>query len=102
MELPDGLPDAQVPAGPSPLPDLRRADAILLAPRALDASVDAHPDAVADAACFLLALAAVMCVEKLAVPALVVQAQGAKAHSRQALPAEVTELYIQDAGQSAA
>jgi hypothetical protein len=99
-ELPDGLPDAPVPAAPSPLPDLRRADEIPQAPRASDASVDAHPDAVADEA--LPALAAVMCVEKLAVLVLVALAQVAKAHSRQALPAEVTGLYIQDAGRSAA
>jgi hypothetical protein len=99
-ELPDGLPDARVPAGPSLLPDLRRADAILQVPRALDASVDAHPDEAVDEA--LPALAAVMCVEKLAVLVPVVRALAAKAHSMQALRAEVAELYIQDADPSAA
>lgn len=85
---------------PSPLPDLRRADAILLAPRASDASVDAHPDAAADAE--LLALAAVMYVEKLAVLAPVVPAQAAKARSIRPLPEEAAGPYIPDAGRSAA
>jgi hypothetical protein len=100
MELLDALPGEPVLAGPSLLPDLRPADGILPAPRELDASVDAHPDAAEDAA--LPALAVVMCVEKLAGLAQVVRARAAKARLMQALPAEVAELYIPDAGQSAA
>jgi hypothetical protein len=99
-ELPGALRGAQVPAGPFLLPDRRQADAILLARLAWDASAGAHPDAAADAV--LPALAVVPCVEKLAVPAPVVPGQGGKAHWMRALPAEVAELYKQDAGQSAA
>ncbi len=68
MERPDERPDAKVQAvRRSPLPDLRPADAIPLAPRASDASDAVPPDAAADAP--LPALAAVPCAEKLAVPA---------------------------------
>jgi hypothetical protein len=99
-ELPGALRGAPVPAGPFLLPDRRQADAILLARLASDASADAHPDAAADAV--LPALAVVPCVEKLAVLAPVVPGRAGKAHLMQALPAEVAELYKQDAGQSVA
>jgi hypothetical protein len=99
-ELQDALPDALVPAGPFQLPDLRPVDAILLGPRASDASVGAHPDAAADA--IVPALAAERCVEKLAVPEQAVQARVAKVHSMQALPEAVAALYIPGAAPSAA
>jgi len=99
-ELPDGLLDAQVPAGPSPLLGLRRADAILQVPRALDASVDVHQGAAADA--IVPVLADERCVVKLAAPAPVVQAQAAKAHSMQALPEAGEAPCIPGADRSAA
>ena len=99
-ELPDALPDALVQAGPFQLPDLRPADAIPLAQLALDASVDVHQGAAADA--IVPALAAERCVEKLAVPEQAVQARVAKAHSMQALLEAVEAPYIPGAAPSAA
>jgi hypothetical protein len=98
--LPDGFPDALVPAAPSRLPDLRPTDAILPAQLASDASAAVHPDEAADA--IVPALAAVPCAEKLAVPAPVVPAQDAEEHFQSVVPAEAEVLYTLGAGRSAA
>jgi hypothetical protein len=67
MELPDGLPDAMVPvARRFQLPDLRQADALLLAQPSSDAWAAVHPDEVEDVP--VLARADAPCVEKLVVP----------------------------------
>ena len=88
-----------VPAAPAPLPDLRPADAILLAPLASDASAAAHPDEEADA--IAPELAAGPCAEKLAALASDVQARIAKLHP--ALhPAEAKAPCIPVAGRSGA
>jgi hypothetical protein len=81
-----------------PLPAPLLEDAILLAPRALDASVVVHPDEAADA--IVRALTGAPYAEKLAGPAQVVLAWGAK--PRPARAQEAAELYIPDAGRSAA
>ena len=83
---PDGFPDALVPAAAVPLPDLHPADAIPLAQLEWDASAAVHPDEAADA--LTPALAVALCAEKLAVPAQVVPAPGAKLLPTQALPAQ--------------
>ena len=64
MELPDGLPDAMVPAVPSPLPVQHRAAALPQAPRGWDALDAVRPDAVLAAR---PALAAAPYAERLAV-----------------------------------
>jgi len=71
---------------------------LLLALRALDASVAAHPDEAADA--IVRALTGALYAEKLAGPAQAVPARDAK--PRPALPQAATELYTRDAGPSAA
>ena len=81
-----------------PLPALRPVDALLLALRALDASVVVHPDEAADA--IVRALTDALYAEKLAGPAQVVPAQDAKPRPARAQAA--TELYIPDAVPSAA
>jgi len=101
MELPVALPVATVPAARRfPLPDLRRADAILLAPLGLDASAAVHPDEAADA--IVRALAAVPYAERLAARAPVVRAQIAKSHPARALLAEAAALCRPGAGRFAA
>jgi hypothetical protein len=97
---PDGFPDASAPAEEAPLRDLRPADAIPQAQLASDASAAVHPDEAADAP--ILALAAVVCAEKLVVPAQVVPALDAKLHPTQALPAQPEAPCIPGAGRSAA
>jgi len=62
--------------------------------------VAVHPDEAADAV--IPALAAVPCAEKLAVPAPVVPAPGAKRRSAQVVPAEAEAPCIPGAGRSAA
>ena len=81
-----------------PLPALRPADALLLALRALDASVVVHRVEAADA--IVRALTGARYAEKLAGPAQVVLARDAK--PRPALEQRAAELYIPDAGPSAA
>jgi hypothetical protein len=81
-----------------PLPAPRPADALLLALRALDASVVVHRVEAADA--IVRALTDALYAEKLAGPAQVVLAKAAK--PRPARAQEVAELYIPDAGPSAA
>ena len=81
-----------------PLPALRPADALLLALRALDASVVVHLAEAADA--IVRALTAARYAEKLAGPAQVVLARDAK--PRPARAQRAAELYIPDAGPSAA
>jgi len=81
-----------------PLPALRPADALLLALRALDASVVVHLAEAADA--IVRALTGARYAEKLAGPAQVVLARDVK--SRPALEQRAAEPYIPDAGRSAA
>ena len=94
MELPDGLPDARVPAAPSPLPDPRRAVALLRAPRGWDALDAVRPDAVLAAH---PAFAAAPYAERLAVLARAVQVLAAAA-----LPELAPAPCIPDAVPSAA
>ena len=100
MALPDALPDAPVPEAPYPLPDRHRADAILPAPRASDASDGVLPDEAPDAAVHL-ELADVRCAGKLAAPEPVFQVPDAK-HLVQAHLEEAAALCTPVAGQSAA
>ena len=100
MGLPAGFRDASVPAAAAFLPDLHPAGAILQAPPAWDAWAAVLPDAAADAA--LPALAAVLCVEKLAAPAPDVLAPTVEALPPRVLPAEAEALCTPGAGRSAA
>jgi len=81
-----------------PLPALPPADALLLALRALDASVVVHRVEAADA--IARALTDALYAEKLAGPAQVALATDAK--PRPAPEQRAAELYIPDAGRSAA
>jgi len=65
-----------------------------------DASVAVHPDEAVDAP--FPELAAVVCVEKLAAPAQVVQAPDEQARSAQPLPAQPEAPYTLGADRSAA
>jgi len=78
MDLRDELPDALLQEEPFPLPVLHRADAILRAQRAWDASAAVLLDAAADAA--LPAPVVEPNAEKLAAPVRAVQASTAVAH----------------------
>jgi hypothetical protein len=89
MELPDGFPDGLVPAAAAFLPDPHLTGAPPRAPRVSDASDAVRPDEAADAACFLLALAAAPSAEKLVVPAQDVRAPTAEALRPQVLPAQL-------------
>jgi hypothetical protein len=89
-----------VPAAAIPRLDLLPADAIPRAQLASDASVAVHLDEAVDAT--IPALAAVQCAEKLAALAQVVQAQDAKLHPEQALPAQPEAPCIRGADRSAA
>jgi hypothetical protein len=89
MELPDGFPDALVPAVAAPLPDPHPADELPQAPRVSDALDAVRRDEAADAACFLLALAAVPHAEKLVAPAQAVREPTAEALPPQVLPAQL-------------
>jgi len=100
MGLPAGFRDVSVPAAAAFLPDLHPAGAILQAPPAWDAWAAVPPDAAADAA--LPALAAVLCVEKLAAPAPDVLAPTVEALPRFLLPTQSEALCKLDAGRSVA
>jgi hypothetical protein len=75
-------------------------DGIPPAQLAWDASAAVHPDEAADA--LIPELAAVVCAEKLAVPAQVVPALDEKLHPAQALLAQPEAPCIPGAGRSAA
>ena len=93
------LPDAPVPEAPFRLRDLRPADEIPQVRLSSDALDDVRLDAAAGA--IVPAQAAVPYAEKLAVPALVVQAQAVKSRPAR-LPEAATALCIPDAAPSAA
>jgi hypothetical protein len=89
MELPDGFPVALVPAAAVLLPDPHPADVLPPAPRVSDALDAFRPDEAADAACFLLALAAVPRAEKLVAPVQAVREPTAEALLPRVLPVQL-------------
>jgi hypothetical protein len=101
MALPDGLPDAMVPAARRfQLPDRLQADAPLLAQPWSDAWDAVHPDEVEDVP--VLARADAQCVEKSVAPALVGRARAAVRYLPPTLPAQAVGPCKPDAVQFAA